>query len=34
MGHQGDMEAKYTTNKGRLPEDLIEDMRGSFTTPT
>lgn len=30
MGHQGDMEARYTTNKGRLPEDLIEDMRRSF----
>jgi hypothetical protein len=30
MGHQGDMEARYTTNKGRLPKDLIEDMRQSF----
>ncbi len=30
MGHQGDMEARYTTNKGRLPPDLIEDMRRSF----
>ena len=30
MGHQGDMEARYTTNKGWLPEDLIEDMRRSF----
>ena len=30
MGHKGDMEARYTTNKGRLPEDLIEDMRRSF----
>jgi hypothetical protein len=30
MGHQGDMEARYTTNKGRLPESLIEDMRRSF----
>ncbi|RLI46746.1 site-specific integrase [Candidatus Bathyarchaeota archaeon] len=30
MGHKGDIEAKYTTNKGRLPEDLIEDMRRSF----
>lgn len=30
MGHKGDMEARYTTNKGRLPEDLIEDMRRAF----
>ncbi len=27
MGHKGNMEARYTTNKGRLPEALIEDMR-------
>jgi hypothetical protein len=32
MGHQGDMEAKYTTNKGRLPKALTEDMRGTFST--
>ena len=31
MGHKGDIEAKYTTNKGRLPPDLIEDMRRSFS---
>lgn len=30
MGHVGDMEARYTTNKGRLPKDLIEDMRGAY----
>lgn len=30
MGHQGDMEARYTTNKGRLPKNLVEDMRKSF----
>jgi hypothetical protein len=30
MGHKGDMEARYTTNKGRLPNELIEDMRKSF----
>ena len=27
MGHVGDIEATYTTNKGRLPEDLVETMR-------
>lgn len=31
MGHVGDIEARYTTNKGRLPEALIEDMRRRFT---
>lgn len=31
MGHKGDMEARYSTNKGRLPENLIEDMRIAFT---
>jgi hypothetical protein len=31
MGHKGDIEARYTTNKGRLPKDVIEDMRNSFT---
>jgi len=30
MGHKGDIEARYTTNKGRLTEDLIEDMRRAF----
>lgn len=30
MGHKGDMDARYTTNKGRLPEEVKEDMRGSF----
>ncbi|MHA1410000.1 MAG: site-specific integrase [Candidatus Odinarchaeia archaeon] len=30
MGHKGDIEAVYTTNKGRLPENLIEDMRESY----
>jgi hypothetical protein len=30
MGHKGDMEARYTTNKGRLPPAVIEDMRQSF----
>jgi integrase len=30
MGHKGDIEARYTTNKGRLPEPVIEDMRLSI----
>ena len=30
MGHTGDMEARYTTNKGKLTEQMIEDMRGAF----
>ena len=30
MGHTGDMEARYTTNKGRLPVELVEDMRGTY----
>lgn len=30
MGHKGDMEARYSTNKGRLPDNLIEDMRNAF----
>ena len=30
MGHKGDIEARYTTSKGRLPEAVIEDMRHSF----
>lgn len=30
MGHKGDIEARYTTNKGRLPPSLIEDMRRSL----
>ncbi|ADC64641.1 conserved hypothetical protein [Ferroglobus placidus DSM 10642] len=27
MGHKGDIEHQYTTNKNRLPESLVEDMR-------
>jgi integrase len=27
MGHVGDIEATYTTNKGKIPEDLVETMR-------
>ena len=30
MGHRGDMEARYTTNKGRLTEQMTEDMRRAF----
>ncbi|MEM3797795.1 MAG: site-specific integrase, partial [Candidatus Bathyarchaeia archaeon] len=31
MGHKGDIENRYTTNKCRLPESVIEDMREAFT---
>ncbi|MGB9002853.1 MAG: site-specific integrase [Nitrosotalea sp.] len=30
MGHKGDMESRYTTNKGRLSDEMIEDMRRAF----
>ena len=30
MGHVGDIEATYTTNKKRLPEEVVEDMRVKF----
>ena len=30
MGHSGSMEARYTTNKNRLPSDMIEDMREAY----
>jgi len=30
MGHKGDMEVRYFTNKRRLLTDLIEDMRNAF----
>ncbi|MFG1460770.1 MAG: site-specific integrase [Thermoplasmataceae archaeon] len=30
MGHVGDIEHRYTVNKQRLPEDVIEDMRQSY----
>ncbi len=29
MGHKGDIEARYSTNK-RLPPDLIEEMREAY----
>jgi len=31
MGHKGDIENRYTTNKCRLPESVIEDMRDAYT---
>jgi len=30
MGHKGDIEARYTTNKHRLPEHIIADMREAY----
>jgi len=30
MGHKGDIENRYTTNKQRLPETVIEDMREAY----
>ncbi|MGQ9468413.1 MAG: site-specific integrase [Nitrososphaerales archaeon] len=30
MGHKGDIEARYSTNKGVLPPDMIEDMRSFY----
>jgi hypothetical protein len=30
MAHKGDMEARYTVNKGRLTTEMIEDMRRTF----
>ncbi|MDG7044651.1 MAG: site-specific integrase [Nitrososphaerota archaeon] len=30
MGHVGDIENRYTTNRARLPDDMIEDMRQSY----
>jgi len=29
-GHKGDIEARYSTNKGRLPPDMIEDIREAY----
>lgn len=29
-GHKGDIEARYSTNKGRLPPEMIEDMRSAY----
>jgi hypothetical protein len=30
MGHKGDIEAGYSTNKGRLPPSMIEEMREAY----
>jgi hypothetical protein len=30
MGHKGSIEAKYTTNKGILPEELVKEMQEAF----
>jgi len=30
MGHTGDIEHRYTLNKGKLPESTIEEMRNSY----
>ncbi|WP_202320400.1 tyrosine-type recombinase/integrase [Archaeoglobus neptunius] len=30
MGHRGDIEAVYTTNKNKLPPELVEDMRSKY----
>ena len=30
MGHKGDIENRYTTNKKSLPESVVEDMRAAY----
>ncbi len=30
MGHKGDIEARYSTNKGRLPPTMVEEMREAY----
>jgi hypothetical protein len=30
MGHKGDIENRYTTNKCKLPDSVIEDMREAY----
>jgi integrase len=30
MGHKGDIEGRYTTNKQKLPESVVEDMRTAY----
>ncbi len=30
MGHKGDIEARYSTNKARLAPDMLEEMRSAY----
>jgi hypothetical protein len=30
MGHKGDIEHRYTLNKGRLPGEVVEDLREAY----
>jgi predicted adenine nucleotide alpha hydrolase (AANH) superfamily ATPase len=30
MGHKGDIENRYTTNKRRLPDSVVNDMRHAY----
>ena len=30
MGHKGDIESRYTTNKGQLTDEMVEDMREAY----
>ena len=30
MGHKGDIEARYSTNKARLPPEMVEEMREAY----
>ena len=30
MGHKGDIEHRYTLNKGRLPGEVVEDLRDAY----
>lgn len=32
MGHKGDIESRYSTNKGRLLDEVIEGMRSAYTS--
>ena len=34
MGHMGDIEHRYTLNKGQLSEDLIQSMRSAYEKST
>ncbi len=34
MGHTGDIEHRYTLNKGRLSEDMVESMRSAYEKST